>query len=54
MRGRRLILRFGGCFMLNGGFDRETGNAVISEGLADLVSFGSLFLANPDLPEDRP
>jgi N-ethylmaleimide reductase len=37
--------------MLNGGFDRETGNAAISEGLADLVSFGSLFLANPDLPE---
>ena len=43
--------RFGGPFMLNGGFDRETGNAVLSKGLADLVSFGSLFLANPDLPE---
>lgn len=48
---RVLRERFGGRFMLNGGFDRETGNAVISEGLADLVSFGSLFLANPDLPE---
>ena len=48
---RTLRERFGGRFILNGGFNRETGNQVISEGLADLVSFGSLFLANPDLPE---
>jgi N-ethylmaleimide reductase len=43
--------KFGGTFMINGGFDRETGEAVLAGGLADLVSFGSLFLANPDLPE---
>jgi N-ethylmaleimide reductase len=42
---------FRGTVMLNGGFDRETGNAVLASGLADLVSFGALFLANPDLPE---
>jgi N-ethylmaleimide reductase len=48
---RHLYERFGGAFLLNGGFTRETGNAVVAEGLADLVSFGSLFLANPDLPE---
>ncbi|HET9229055.1 MAG TPA: alkene reductase [Thermoanaerobaculia bacterium] len=48
---RTLRERFGGRLMLNGGFDRETGNQVVSEGLADLVSFGTLFLANPDLPE---
>jgi len=48
---RTLRERFGGRFMLNGGFGRETGNAAVAEGLADLVSFGALFLANPDLPE---
>ena len=37
--------------MLNGGYDAESGNAAIESGLADLISFGVLFLANPDLPE---
>ena len=37
--------------MLNGGYDRETGNAALAAGEADLISFGVLFLANPDLPE---
>ena len=37
--------------MINGGFDREAGNTAVAEGLANLVSFGMLFLANPDLPE---
>jgi N-ethylmaleimide reductase len=41
---------FGGTVMLNGGYDRETGNRAVSEGRADLVSYGRLFLANPDLP----
>jgi 2,4-dienoyl-CoA reductase-like NADH-dependent reductase (Old Yellow Enzyme family) len=36
--------------MINGGFDKEKGNKVISEGNADLVAYGKLFLANPDLP----
>jgi N-ethylmaleimide reductase len=43
--------RFHGAFILNGGFDLETGDAAIAGGKADLVSFGQLFLANPDLPE---
>lgn len=43
--------RFGGKLILNGGFSKETGDAVLSEGLADLVAFGVLFLSNPDLPE---
>ena len=43
--------RFAGPILLNGGQTRETGDAVLAEGLADLVSFGGLFLANPDLPE---
>lgn len=40
-----------GIYMVNGGYDLETGNAAISQGDADLVSYGSLYLANPDLPE---
>ncbi len=43
--------RFRGPLMTNGGFTRETANEVIAQGLADLVSFGAPYLANPDLPE---
>ena len=35
----------------NGGYDRERAEAVLRAGAADLVSFGVLFIANPDLPE---
>ncbi|MFE4393251.1 MULTISPECIES: alkene reductase [Streptomycetaceae] len=31
--------------------DRERGEAVLAAGLADLVSYGRAFIANPDLPE---
>lgn len=48
---RAMKERFGGTVILNGGFTKETGNAVLAEGLGDLVAFGVLFLANPDLPE---
>ena len=37
--------------MLNGGYDATGGDEVIKSGLADLVSYGVLFLANPDLPD---
>lgn len=40
-----------GTLIANLGFTQQTGNAVIEEGQADLVSFGALFIANPDLPE---
>ena len=40
-----------GNLMVNGNYDREKGDAAISGGNADLVSFGVKFLANPDLPE---
>lgn len=39
-----------GTIMINGGYDLEKGNAVIASGYADMVSFGKLFIANPDLP----
>ena len=41
---------FNGTFMLNGGYDAEKGNEAIQESKADLISYGTLFLANPDLP----
>ena len=39
-----------GKLIANGGYDLKSGNAAIASGEADLVSFGVLFLANPDLP----
>jgi N-ethylmaleimide reductase len=39
-----------GTLIANASLDQESGNAVIAEGLADLVSFGQLFIGNPDLP----
>ncbi len=43
--------RFSGTLMVNGGYDWERGNTVLAKEEADLVSFGTLFLANPDLPQ---
>ncbi len=40
-----------GTLMINAEFDQESGNKVIQEGNADLVSFAKLFISNPDLPE---
>ncbi|WP_248305183.1 alkene reductase [Devosia sp. 1566] len=42
---------FRGTLVVNGGFDRAKGDAVLSAGHADLVAFGVPFLANPDLVE---
>lgn len=41
--------RFVGNYMANLGYDQEKAQAAIANGHAELVSFGSLFLANPDL-----
>jgi N-ethylmaleimide reductase len=43
--------RFRGPLMVNGGYTFEAAETVVASGRADLVSFGSTFLANPDLPE---
>jgi len=43
--------RFSGTLITNGGYDRESGNHAVETGIADLVSYGNLFLANPDLPK---
>lgn len=38
-----------GTYIINKGFTRDTANQAIEEGVADLVSFGELFISNPDL-----
>lgn len=43
-------MAFEGTFIVAGGYNRDDGNEVIASGGADLVAFGRLFLANPDLP----
>lgn len=40
-----------GTTITSANYDRESGIKVINEGKADLVAYGRLFLANPDLPE---
>jgi len=43
--------RFDGAWMVNNGYNREMAVEAVSSGHADLISFGRLFLANPDLVE---
>lgn len=48
---RTLRSEFSGPLMAAGGFTRDSGNALIAEGGADLVAYGRDFISNPDLPE---
>lgn len=48
--GPQLKKAFGGVYIANEKFTRETANEVIERGEADAVAFGKLFIANPDLP----
>jgi N-ethylmaleimide reductase len=41
---------FGGPIIINGGLDKAKAEEAFAAGYADLASFGSSFLANPDLP----
>ncbi|MBS0349563.1 MAG: alkene reductase, partial [Proteobacteria bacterium] len=38
-----------GFSIVNGGFDLKSGQEAIASGVADLVSYGTLYVANPDL-----
>lgn len=49
--GPTLKQEFGGVFIANEKYTKETAEAAIAEGRADAVAFGQLFIANPDLPE---
>jgi N-ethylmaleimide reductase len=42
---------FQGVLIAAGGYTAESAEEAISEGFADAVAFGRLFIANPDLPE---
>ena len=42
--------RYQGTLISAGGYTRDTGEATISQGDADLIAYGRLFIANPDLP----
>ena len=48
---RALREAFDGPYIANGGYDRESAFAALAAGDADLVAFGRLFIANPDLAE---
>ena len=49
--GPQLKAEFGGVYIVNEGVtDRDTAQALIDGGEADAVSFGKLFISNPDLP----
>ncbi|MGI8504986.1 MAG: alkene reductase [Hassallia sp.] len=43
--------RFQGTLIVNGAYDKNRGDAVLASGAADLVAYGTLYIANPDLPE---
>lgn len=42
---------FSGALILNGNYDQASATKVIADGTADAVSFGRLYIANPDLVE---
>ncbi|MGB3809483.1 MAG: alkene reductase [Parvibaculum sp.] len=46
----QLKAAFGGVYIANEGFTKETAEAVLAAGEADAVAFGKAFIANPDLP----
>ena len=48
--GPELKKIFGGAFIANDGFTRETGERVLAAGEADAVAYGKAYIANPDLP----
>jgi len=47
--GPRLKQAFGGVYIVNENFSKETAEAAISAGEADAVAFGKDYIANPDL-----
>ncbi len=49
--GPQLKRAFGGAYIANEGFTKDSAEAILASGDADAVAFGKLFIANPDLPE---
>uniref|UniRef100_A0A1J3FDE4 12-oxophytodienoate reductase 3 n=1 Tax=Noccaea caerulescens TaxID=107243 RepID=A0A1J3FDE4_NOCCA len=46
---KSLRMAYNGTFMSSGGYDKKLGMQAVQQGDADLVSYGRLFIANPDL-----
>lgn len=46
----KLKTAFGGVFIANEQFTKETAEQAVESGTVDAVAFGQLFIANPDLP----
>jgi N-ethylmaleimide reductase len=42
---------FQGSIITAGGYNRDTGEAILQDNHANFVAYGRLFLANPDLPK---
>ena len=49
--GPMLKEAFGGVYVANEGFTKESAEAALASGVADAVAFGKLYIANPDLVE---
>jgi len=47
--GPRIREAFGGAYIANENFTRETAEQALAEGVADAVAFGRAYIANPDL-----
>ena len=48
--GPKLKQAFGGVYIMNEGFDQAAAEKALTDGNADAVAFGKMFIANPDLP----
>lgn len=48
---RVLQRRFDGVYIANNGYDKNRATTAIRNGNSDMVAFGAVFLANPDLVE---
>ena len=42
---------YDGVFMVTGGLDKDSGEKLLQENQADLIGYGKLYIANPDLPK---
>ena len=47
--GPQLKKAFGGVYIANEGFTKESAEAALAEGVCDAVAWGKAFIANPDL-----
>jgi len=47
----KLRQSFSGLYMANNAYDQARASSALEKGTADMVAFGKLFIANPDLPE---